>query len=120
MKKSAEDAWKDRAHLIPSKQSWKNLTNRALLLNTTVAPSMLCGSETWSLTKSEENRLTVTERAMERRMLKMTKPDHVCNEDVRQRTKVVDVVLESRKSKLRWAGHVARLRDDRWTKKVSD
>ncbi|MFH4982022.1 hypothetical protein AB6A40_008731 [Gnathostoma spinigerum] len=94
--------------------------DRALLFNSTVVPSMLYGSETWSLTKSEEHQLAVTERAMERRMLKITKLDHVRNEDIRQRTRVVDVVLESIKSKLRWAGHVARMKDDRWTKKVSD
>ncbi|MFH4984038.1 hypothetical protein AB6A40_010747 [Gnathostoma spinigerum] len=92
---------------------------RALLL--TVVPSMLYGSETWSLIKSEEHQLAVTERAMERWMLKITSLNHhVCNEDIRQRTRVDDVVLESIKSKLRWADHVARLKDDRWRKKVSD
>ncbi|MFH4981236.1 hypothetical protein AB6A40_007945, partial [Gnathostoma spinigerum] len=94
--------------------------DRALLFSTTVVPSILDESETWSLTKSEEHQLVVTEKATERRMLKITKLDHVRNEDIRQRTKVVDAVLESRKSKIRWAGHVARLKDDRWTRKASD
>ncbi|MFH4979469.1 hypothetical protein AB6A40_006178 [Gnathostoma spinigerum] len=57
---------------------------------------------------------------MERRMLKITKLNHVRNEGRRQRTRVVDVVLESIKSKLRWAAHVARMKDDRWSKKVND
>ncbi|MFH4981310.1 hypothetical protein AB6A40_008019 [Gnathostoma spinigerum] len=57
---------------------------------------------------------------MGRRMLKITKLNHVYNEDIGQRTRAVDVVLESIKSKLRWAGHVARLKDDKWTKKLSD
>ncbi|MFH4979744.1 hypothetical protein AB6A40_006453 [Gnathostoma spinigerum] len=57
---------------------------------------------------------------MERRMLKITRLNHVCKEDIRQRTGVVDVVLESIKSKLLWTGHVARLKYDRWTKKVGD
>ncbi|MFH4978539.1 hypothetical protein AB6A40_005248 [Gnathostoma spinigerum] len=56
---------------------------------------------------------------MERRILKITRLNHVRNKDIRQRTRVVDVVFESIKSKLRGAGHVARLKDDRWTKKVS-
>ncbi|MFH4985048.1 hypothetical protein AB6A40_011757 [Gnathostoma spinigerum] len=81
---------------------------------------MLYGIETWSLTKSEEHQLAVTERAMERRMLKITRLNYVRNEDIRKRTRVVDVVLESIKSKLRRAGQVARLKDDRWTEKVSD
>ncbi|MFH4977278.1 hypothetical protein AB6A40_003987 [Gnathostoma spinigerum] len=94
--------------------------DRALLFSSTVVPSMLYGSETWSLTKSEEHQLAVTESAMERRLLKIKKLYHVRNEDIRQRTRVVGVVLESIKSKLRWPGHVARLKDDRWTKKVND
>ncbi|MFH4973481.1 hypothetical protein AB6A40_000190 [Gnathostoma spinigerum] len=94
--------------------------DRALLFDSTVVPSMVYGSETWSLTKSEEHQLTVTERAMGRRMLKITKLNHVSNEAIRQQTRIVDVVLESIKSKLRWAGHVARTKDDRWTKKVND
>ncbi|MFH4976496.1 hypothetical protein AB6A40_003205 [Gnathostoma spinigerum] len=76
---------------------------------------MVYGSETWSLTKSEEHQLAVTERAMERRMLKITKLNHVRNEAIRQQTRVVDVV-----SKLRWAGHEARMKGDRWTKKMND
>ncbi|MFH4983942.1 hypothetical protein AB6A40_010651, partial [Gnathostoma spinigerum] len=94
--------------------------DRALLFNSTVVPSMLYGSETWSLTRSEEHQLAVTERAMERRMLKITKLNHVRNEAIRQRTRFVDVVLENIKSKLRWVGHLARMKDDRWTKKVND
>ncbi|MFH4982695.1 hypothetical protein AB6A40_009404 [Gnathostoma spinigerum] len=40
--------------------------DRGLLFDSTVVPSMLYGSETWLLTKSEEHQLAVTERAMER------------------------------------------------------
>ena len=50
------------------------------LFNTTVLPALLYGSETWSLTKADEQKLAVTERAMERRMLKVTRRDQISNE----------------------------------------
>ena len=33
---------------------------------------------------------------------------------------VKDVVVATRENKLRWAGHVARLRDDRWSSIIND
>ena len=53
-------------------------------------------------------------------MIKVTKYEHVKSEDIRQRSKVKDVVREIYKKKLMWAGHIARLRDNRWTKRALD
>ncbi|KHN74308.1 Putative uncharacterized transposon-derived protein F52C9.6, partial [Toxocara canis] len=79
---------------------------------------MTYGSETWSVIKSEKERLAVAERAMERRMLRISLRDHITNDKIRNETKVADVNEECWRNKLRWAGHVARIRDNRWTKKI--
>ncbi|KAH7719078.1 hypothetical protein AAVH_13471, partial [Aphelenchoides avenae] len=55
-------------------------------------------------------------RAMERRVLGITMWDQERNEALREQTGFADAVVEARKRKLRWAGHVARREDDRWTK----
>ncbi|KAH7666357.1 hypothetical protein AAVH_43283, partial [Aphelenchoides avenae] len=89
---------------------------RASLFNTTVLPALLYGCETWTLTKRQEDKLSTTERAMERRVLGITMWDQERNEAVRERTGFADAVMEARKRKLRWAGHVARRDDGRWTK----
>ena len=91
---------------------------RANIFNSTILPAMLYGSETWSLTKEEELKLEVTERAMERIMLGISLKDHITNEEIRRRSKVQDVVELSRINKLNWAGHVSRMKDGRWTQKV--
>uniref|UniRef100_A0A7I4Z1E3 Endo/exonuclease/phosphatase domain-containing protein n=1 Tax=Haemonchus contortus TaxID=6289 RepID=A0A7I4Z1E3_HAECO len=39
---------------------------------------------------------------------------------LRQRTKIRDIVDYAKKSKIRWAGHVMRYSDDRWTRTVRD
>ncbi|CAM4422757.1 unnamed protein product [Lepidochelys kempii] len=56
----------------------------ASLFNSTVLPAMLYGSDTWVLTKTEEQQLSVMERAMERRILGISIRDRVPNEMIRQ------------------------------------
>ncbi|KAH7706674.1 hypothetical protein AAVH_26088 [Aphelenchoides avenae] len=89
---------------------------RANLFNSTVLPALLYGCETWTLTKRQEDKLSTTERAMERRVLGIAMWDQERNEAVREQTGFADAVVEARKRKLRWAGHVARRDDGRWTK----
>ena len=93
---------------------------RANLFSSMVMPAMLYGSETWSLTKAEENSLSVTQRAMERRMLGISIRDRIPNEVLRERSGLHDIVVESRRRKMQWAGHVARMHDGRWTEVVSE
>ncbi|XGW23838.1 hypothetical protein V3C99_005785, partial [Haemonchus contortus] len=40
--------------------------------------------------------------------------------ELRHRTKIRDAVDYAKKSKIRWAGHVMRYSDDRWTRAVTD
>ena len=57
---------------------------------------------------------------MERTMLKILRRDRMKNTWIREKTKVKDVLSEAAKRKWRWAGHVARQRDGRWTKEVTE
>ncbi|KHN74578.1 Putative uncharacterized transposon-derived protein F52C9.6, partial [Toxocara canis] len=92
---------------------------RAKIFNTTVVKTMTYGSETWCLMKSEKEGLAEAERAMERRMmLRISLRDHITNDKIRNETKVADVNEECWRNKLRWAGRVARMHDNRWTKKI--
>jgi hypothetical protein len=118
---SRELARRIRAGWIAFKQNeelfWE-LTDakiRADLFNSTVLPAMLYASETWTLTAKDIHKLQVAQRSMERRMLKVSRRDRIRNEDIRARTLVKDVTEEAARNKLRWAGHVSRLTDDRWT-----
>ncbi|KAG6932138.1 hypothetical protein G0U57_000268, partial [Chelydra serpentina] len=106
--------------ITDSLQGKSNKKTRANLFNSTVLPAMLYGSETWSLTKIEEHQLSVTQRAMECTLWGISLRDHIPNKTIRQQSGVLDVVVESRLSKMRWAGHVARLSNNRWTAAVSE
>ena len=56
---------------------------------------------------------------MERSMLNITYKDRKTNIWVREKTKVVDIISNVRKMKWYWAGHINRLKDDRWTTRVT-
>lgn len=83
-----------------------------------VLPVMTYGMETSTLTKKSASRLQVTQRRMERSMLGITLRDRMSNEDLRRRTRVTDVIIRIAKLKWSWAGHVARLSDIRWTRRL--
>ena len=85
-----------------------------------IIPIMTYGSETWSLTASQENKLQVAQRSMERKILGVTWQDRKSNAWIRERTKIRDIILTAKNSKWRWAGHVCRQETERWTRRTTE
>ena len=83
------------------------------VFNEYVFPVMTYGSETWALTTAQMDALAVAQRKMERIMLGITLRDQRHNTWIRQQTGGTDIIDHIRQSKHRWAGHVARLQDNR-------
>ena len=81
---------------------------------------IIYGCQTWSLTKATTQRLRKAQRAMERKMLKAKLKDKIPCREIRAKTNIKDVVKFAAKQKWKWAGHVARLNDNRWTKRITD
>ena len=81
---------------------------------------MTYGAETWATTKEMEQKLTTTQRAMERRMLNLSLRDKIRHTFIRKKTKVKDVIEKIKEMKWRWAGHLARKQDNRWTKRLTE
>ena len=80
---------------------------------------MTYGAHTWTLTKQAQNKLAAAQTKIERSMLNITYKDRRTNIWVRERTKVIDITTTVRKMKWSWAGHINRLKDDRWTSRVT-
>ena len=93
---------------------------RSKMFNQCVLSSMSYGAETWTTTKHLEQKLSTAQRAMERRMLNITLRDKIRNSDIRKQTKVYDIIEKIKKAKWRWAGHIARREDNRWTKRLTE
>ena len=102
---------------------FKSKMNNSLkrkVFDSCVLPVLTYGAETLTLTKASENKLRVTQRAMERSMLGISLRDKKTNQWIRQQTKVVDVMERIASLKWNWAGHIARMSDERWTKTIMD
>lgn len=96
-----------------------NLKMRCSVMNTCILPALLYGAQTWSLTKKERDMLSVCQRKMERKILNITLRDKVRNEDIRRKTQIHDAPEVARQLKMKWAGHVMRLNNNRWSHKLT-
>ena len=81
---------------------------------------MTYGAEVWSTTKEIEQKLITTQRAMERRMLNISLHDKVRHAIIRNQTRVKDIIEKIKEMKWRWAGHISRIQDNRWTKRLTE
>ena len=85
------------------------------VFNQCVLPAITYGCQTWSLTKALVKKLETSQRAMKRRMLIVKLKDRIPNTIIRQRTSLTDIVQYLTNTKWKWAGHIARMKDNRCT-----
>ncbi|CAK1585807.1 unnamed protein product [Parnassius mnemosyne] len=81
-----------------------------------LTPCLTYACQTWTLTKKQLNRIETTQRAIERSYLGIKLKDRIKNSEIRLRTQAKNIKKILLKSKWKWAGHLQRLKDDRWTK----
>ena len=82
-------------------------------------PTMAYGGQTWSLNKQMTNKLRTAQKAMERKMLDLKLQDKIPCLEIRKRTKIIDIIEYTLKQK-RKAGHGAKIKDNRWTKRCTE
>ena len=90
------------------------------VFNQCVLPVMTYGSETWTTILETEKKLKRTQRAMERLILGVSLRDRKKAMEIREQTKVEDIIKSIKKKKWQWVGIVYRRQENRWTKKVTD
>ena len=83
-----------------------------------VLPVLTYGSQVWTFTKANMDKIAKTQRSMERQMLGIKLSDRKRIEWIRERTKVRDARVEVAGLKWRYAGHNVRVRDERWNKVI--
>ncbi|KAI5718070.1 hypothetical protein M8J77_015738 [Diaphorina citri] len=86
------------------------------VMNMCILPVLTYGTETLALTKEQTRKLKVCQRRMERSILGISLRDRIRNTEIRRRTGVKDVGEEVWMKKWQWAGHVARMNPEKWTK----
>jgi hypothetical protein len=89
------------------------------IYKTIILPVVLSGCETWSLTLREEHRLRVFENRVLRRIFgpmrdKVTgKCRKLHNEELHNLYSSPDIIRKVKSRRIRWAGHVARMGEER-------
>ena len=72
-----------------------------------VIPVLMYGSECWTMRKEEERKILVAEMCWVRRILRISRLQHIRNDDIRKRTGMqVSTVDRIKARRLRWFGHV--------------
>jgi hypothetical protein len=94
------------------------------IYKTIILPVVLCGCETWSLSKGKEHRLRVFENKVLGRMFG-PKRDEVTeewrklhSEELHNVYSSPDIIRQVKSRRMRWAGHVARMGEERKVYKV--
>jgi len=100
-----------------------NRKHKVTIYKTLIKPVLMYGAETWVLSKADELRLGVSERKILRRIY-----GPICekaiwrsryNEELYRLYDGADLVTTIQITRLRWAGHVMRMKDNLPCKKIT-
>ena len=112
--------WAAMNNIMPVISSTKDTHLKSSLFNTHVLPAIAYASETWTLTAASERHLRVTQAALERKLvgitLRVQRDRGLHNSDIRNMSGVKDIITHADHAKHRWAGHVMRRTDNRWSR----
>lgn len=103
---------------------WNNKVKRET--KTTIYKTILesiCtyGSEVWELTGRNKARLKALEMDYWRRSCGVSRLEHITNEEIRRRMEVDGTIIDTIENKrLLWYGHMQRMTNERWPKRVWD
>ncbi|KAJ2946764.1 hypothetical protein O0L34_g12828 [Tuta absoluta] len=89
------------------------------VIETCILPSLTYACQTWTYNNNIKNKITTTQRAMERSMLKLRRIDKVNSNTIREKTSLTDALTHAQSLKWRWAGHVCRDNNKKWTFKTT-
>ena len=87
---------------------------------TVVRPALLYGAETWETTRGQEARLEVNEMRMLRWMCGVTRRAKIRNEHIRGTTRVVQASKKITEKRLKWYGHLRRMKEEHIVRTMLD
>lgn len=81
-------------------------------------PTLIYGSESWTITKKEESRIQSAEMKFMRYVRRCTKADKIKNETIRSDLNIFSVHDMVEENKTKWKDHVDRMAENRLPKKI--
>ncbi|KAE9416856.1 hypothetical protein Angca_006564, partial [Angiostrongylus cantonensis] len=114
--------WAVLGSLKEATEQLKNPKVRSHLFDSTVLPALCYGAETWVDTSTASRILLTTHRVLERCLLRHNRHSQylagIRSSDLGNLSHIRDPGEYISIAKYRWAGHVIRRTDDRWTKRT--
>jgi len=86
-----------------------NLKLKIKIFNTTVRAVLLYGSETWKLTKQQENKLDTFQTKCLRKIFKIFWPNKIANFEIYKKSNCKPTSTIIKKRRWQWVGHVLRM-----------
>src|SRR5215510_2607107 len=97
------------------------MKTKKMIVSTIVESIVTYGSETWEINNRNEKRQKALEMDFWRRSCGVSRLEHVRNGEIRRRTQRNKDILDTINMKrLIWYGHVQRMPEDRWPKRMLD
>ncbi|GBP98576.1 Putative uncharacterized transposon-derived protein F52C9.6 [Eumeta japonica] len=97
-----------------------SLKMKKIIMDSCILPTLTYSSQTWIFTNTIKNKIRSCQHAMERSILKLRRIDKKRNTDIRNKIKLVDALQHTMTLKWKWAGHIARYQDKRWTTQTTN
>ncbi|CAK1594407.1 unnamed protein product [Parnassius mnemosyne] len=88
------------------------------IMDSNVLPTLTYGCQTWVCNAEIKRKIRSFQRATERSMLKIKLQDRINSSKIRRRTKITDALTTIARLKWKWAGHVIRSSDGRWSERI--
>ena len=98
-----------------------SLRTKRMMNNAILRSVLMYGAEAWELTKRNKDRLNAVEMDFLRRSCRVSRIEHIRNEEIRRRMNQQESVVETIESRqLLWYGHVKRMSEARWPKFIME
>jgi len=91
-----------------------------MIFSTIVESIITYGSETWEVNKRNENRLKAVEMDFWRRACGVSRIERVRNGEIRRSQRKKDIMDTVDMKRLVWYGHVQRMPEERWPRRMLD
>ena len=79
------------------------------IYSTEFLPTLMYGSENWTLSERQDQRVVATQMKYIRRVLGVTRMDKIPNETLRGMVNIPNILREIERRKLGWFGHLVRM-----------
>ena len=115
---AAWNKWRQMSGVLGDRRMPRKL--KVKIYKTVVRPVLMYGAEVWTIRKKEEHLLETTEMRMLRRIRGVTLRDRMRSEDIRRELRVESITAKIRTARLRWYGHVRRMEENNWVRRVME